>query len=375
VPGASDRRPVLPALLFGVAAIAGTGQRASADSSAPRPTAVDVAVMASGAEAEALAEAVAELGPHMGLRMRVAREEDAPSSPSPGDVFARVWIDARASDRIDVRIASAAGGSRPYERQLPRDGSLAVVTDEVAQVVGAALESMVAVEAREAVSGGADGAPKVGPGPTPASPAPASAAPEHSGQHGFGLDLAAFGSEEAISAGSGPVFGAGAAVAISAGRAPWRPSLWISGIYDTRFDVRNGSSTFDASTTSFRLVPSVEVIELDVAQVDFGVGGGLDLFRVAPLVVRSSTAVFDSRSTSADPLLTGQLLIRLRLAPQIALLCGFDLDYDWAPHPTTVAGDHPGARRGEFEASEFRPSVEFGLCVSLSKGGACGRPH
>jgi hypothetical protein len=332
--------------------------------------------MASSAEAEALAQAFAELGPRMGLRMRVAREEDAPSSPpSSGDVFARVWIDARSGDRVDVRIAPVAGGARPYERWLPRDGSVAVVTDEVAQVVGAALESMVAVEPRVTIHDGADGSPDVGPAPTNASPAPPSPAPAHSGQHGFGLDLAAFGSEEAISAGSGPVFGAGAAVAISAGRAPWRPSLWISGIYDTRFDVRNGNATFDAGTTSFRLVPSVELLELDVAQVDLGVGGGLDLFRVAPLVVRSSTAVFDSRSTSADPVLTGQLLIRLRLAPQIALLCGFDLDYDWAPHPTTVAGDRPGARRGEFDPSEFRPSVEFGLCVSLSSGGACSRPH
>jgi hypothetical protein len=234
---------------------------------------------------------------------------------------------------------------------------------------------MAAVAARESVDDGADGRPKPDPSPVQASPAPPSQAPQHSGQHGFGLDLAAFGSEEAISAGSGPVFGAGAAVAISAGRAPWRPSLWISGIYDARFDVRNGNATFDVGTTSFRLVPSVELIELDVAQVDVGVGGGLDLFRVAPLVVRSSTAVFDSRSTSADPVLTGQLSIRIRLAPQIALLCGFDLDDDWAPHSTTVAGDRPGTRRGEFEPSEFRPSVEFGLCVSLTSGGACGRPR
>jgi hypothetical protein len=373
VPGESDRRPVLPTIVFGLAAIAGTGRRALADSAAPRRTVVDVAVMASSAEAEALAEAFAELGPRMGLRMRVAREEDAPSSPpSSSEVFARVWIDARAGDRVDVRVAPAAG-ARPYERWLPRDGSVAVVTDEVAQVVGAALESMIAVEPRDPIDDRAGGSPEVGPGPTNAVPPPSS--PAHSGRHGFGLDLAAFGSEEAISAGSGPVFGAGAAVAISAGRAPWRPSLWISGIYDTRFDVRNGNATFDVGTTSFRLVPSVELIELDVAQVDFGVGGGLDLFRVAPLVVRSSTAVFDSRSTSADPILTGQLLIRLRLAPQIALLCGFDLDYDWAPHPTTVAADRPGARRGEFDPSEFRPSVEFGLCVSLSSGGACSRPR
>jgi hypothetical protein len=338
---------------------------------------VDAAIAASKPEADALVEAIEDVAGRLGLRVRIERRDDRPpSSVWPDDVVAGVWIDARAPDRIDIRMTSVRPGSAPrsFERSLAREGSNAVVVEEVAEVVYAALDSIraSAPEPPRAI----ESAPETR---APAAPDASEGAvhavsPRVRGQ-GFGLDAIAFGSERAMSARSGPVLGVGAGADVSFGRVPWRPSVWLSAAYGTRFDVQSGPVTFDVAASSFRLMPAVAILELDVMQMDLGVGGGVDLFRVAPLVVRNTQAAFGQPTTFADPVATGQLLVRLRLVSQVRMTFGFDVDYDCAPHEVSVPGGRPGRPPDTFEPWGLRPSLALGLCVPLSSGGACTSPR
>ena len=285
-----------------------------------------------------------------------------------------MWIDARAADRIDIRLTTPGRGVPPrtYDRTLARGGSAAILAEEVAQVVRAALESIL----ETAPQGPASALDEVSS--KPAASAPVSpddvppAAPRSHVQSSarFGLDAVAFVSERAISAVAGPIFGAGAAVTASVGRAPWRPTLWLSGAYDPRVDVQNGQVNFDVSVASFRLVPGVELVQLDALQADLGVGGGIDMFQVTPLVVRASRAVFDQPTMAVDPVLAGQLVMHLRIASQLRMTFGFNLDYDLSVHNTTPA-DHAGGPHDLFELWRLRPSTELGLCIPLWGEGAC----
>jgi hypothetical protein len=338
---------------------------------------VDTAIAASNSETAALVDAIDDLVGRLGLRVRVERRESPPAYSSwPDDVVAGVWIDARSPDRIDIRMTSVRPGSSPrsFERSLPREGSNAVAVEDVAQVVRAALESM---RASGADAPAAAASASAAPAPSaPDSPAVAvHSAPLHVGPRGFGLDAIAFASERAMSARSGPVFGVGAGFDVSLGHAPWRPGVWLSAAHGSRFDVQSGRVTFDVGASSFRLVPTIEILELEVMQVDVGVGGGLDLFQVAPLVVRDAQAAFGETASFADPVATGQLLVRLRLVSHLRMSFGFDVDYDCAPHETSVSSGGPRGPHDTFAPWLLRPALALGLCVPLSRGGACMSPR
>ena len=351
------------------------GPRAAVASESPRPSVVDTAIAGSTQEADAFVEALGDRVGRLGLRLRVERRQDAPDETSwAGDVVAGVWIDARSPGRIDLQMTRARGTPHSYDRSLVRDGSTAVVAEEIAQVVGAALESILATQPDDApipAAGDAPMPPEQAPAPREAMP-PVPPAPLTTSAR-VGLDVLAFVDERAMSALSGPVLGAGAAVVVSAPRAPLQPSLMASGAYDARFDVQRGQVTFDVGSSSLRLIPGVELVDLDALKVDVGAGGGIDVFEVSPLVVRQSLAVFDAPTRVVDPVLDVQLVMRLRLAAQVRMIFGFDLDYDCALHTTTAPDDHPGAPRSTFEPWRLRPAIELGLCVPLTGAGGCAK--
>jgi hypothetical protein len=377
--GRSDPRPARRATglwLWTVAiSIATPGLAAGSDD--PDRSFVDVAIDASDAEADALVGALGDLVPRSGLRVRVERRQDPPAESSgPDDAVAGVWIDASAPDQVDIRVTSARGGPRrSYERSLPRDGSTAVVAEEVSQVIRAELESIRATEPAQPAPRAPDPPSKPAsidaPRPAPGPPRPALEA-----QSGVGIDLLAFVGERAVSSLSGPVLGAGVAADVSVGRVAWRPSLWVSAAYDARFDaMQTRRVTFDVGSESLRLIPSVTLLALEAMQVEAGIGGGLDLFQVAPLAVRASMAVFDPPNRVVDPVLTGHLLLRLRLASHVRMIFGFSMDYDGLLHQTTAPPYRPDAPSSSFEPWRLRAAVEFGLCVPLSGAGACADPR
>jgi hypothetical protein len=363
IAGRPPRRVV--AALFAALAIAIARLAAAAT-----PTVV-VIVSATTADGDAIVEALGDLGARTDLRLTFERRGELPDAPWADDTLARAWIDARAPDHVDVRIVRR--GAAPYVRVLHREGSIAVVAEAVAQVMRGAVDSMVAMETPP------DAAPPLVPPPPPAMdpadlpPPESSPAPPVVPRSSLAVDVAAFGSEEALTSKAGPVFGAGAGAAVMAGHAPLRPGLWAAAAFDSRFSVQNGQVTFDVATTSFRLVSTLELVDLDVAQLDVGLGGGVDLLRVAPLVERPTGPVIDTPTSSVDPVLTGQIMLRLRLAPQVAILTGFDLDYDWTSHEETVVSDRPGGRHGTFDPWKVRPAVVFGLSVRL--WGETGNPR
>jgi hypothetical protein len=347
--------------------------RSARPSEADERPVFDAAIAATDTEATALVAAVEEVAARLGLRVRVEHRDAPPADASwPDDVIAGVWIDARAPDRIDVRTTSVRAGSpaRSFARSLARAGSPDVVVDEVAEIVRAALESVRASRLDPAdVDPGRRTAPAPEPPPTASTPSLS-----HEGPHGFGLDLIAFGSERAMSARSTPVLGAGAALEASFGRAPWRPSLWLSAAYGSRFDTEGGAVTFDAGASSLRLMPGVGLLDLDAMQLDLDVGGGVDFFGVSPLIVRGTQAMVGPTTRYADPVVTGQLLMRLRLVSQVRLTFGFDVDDAFATattHPTSVGIGRGTGPRDTFVPWTVRPAVAVGLCVPLSNGGAC----
>jgi hypothetical protein len=357
----------------------------------------DTAIAASDAEGSALVAAIEEVASGLGLRVRIEHRDAPPDDASwPDDVIAGVWIDARSPDRIEVRTTSGRAGSssrspsrppspsssrrpsrsppRSFARTLTRDGSEEVIVDEVAEVVRAALESVEAAGPETTGESAPDDVHPDGPDLVPSEPAespPASPPAPHERPHGFGLDLIAFGSERAMSARASPVLGAGAALEASFGRSPWRPSVWLSAAYGSRFDAQGGPVTFDAGASSLRLLPGIGLVDLEAMQLDLDVGGGVDLFSVSPLIVRGTQATVGPTTHSVDPIAAAQLLMRLRLVSQLRLTFGFDVDYDLAPHdppPPTGRGMEP---HSDFVPWTFRPAIAIGLCVPLSSGGAC----
>ena len=143
---------------------------------------------------------------------------------------------------------------------------------------------------------------------------------------GVGLDFGAAVTEQAVSPNSGPIFGVEAGVRISLPSR--RLGLVASGAYDPRFDAPNGPAISEVSVASFRLIPSIELIDLDTFGASLGGGGGGDLFSVAPLVVKGSMAKIEKAMDEVDPVVSGQLVLHLRLAGRLALIMAFDLDYE-----------------------------------------------
>jgi hypothetical protein len=338
-------------------------------------TAVVVTVSATTADGDALVEALGDLSARTDVHLTFERGEGAPADgPWAGDALARAWIDARAPDHVEVRI-TRPGAIAPYERVLNREGSIAVVAEAVAQVMRGAIDSMVAMDAPDAAPPPPPAA-TIDPADVPPPDVPP-AAPRLPRSR-TAVDVALFGSEEAITGGTGPVLGAGAAVAVMTGKAPLRPGVRVTAGFDSRFSAPSGQVTFDVGVTSFRVVPTLEVVDLEVAQLDVGLGAGLDLLRVSPLVDRPMGPTVEPPQNAVDPIATANLAMRLRLAPQVALLLGFNVDYDWTSQQETVLSDKPGGRRGTFDPWNLRPSVFFGLSVRLwgeAGGDGSGSPR
>ncbi len=335
---------------------------------------VDVAVAASPDEASALLDTLRELVARLGLGIRATTGEgppwtrlDAPPD-TPGE-RARVWIDARDAGAVSIDVCALGDGpaaaSPILHRTVPRDGSSAIVVDTVGHVVQATLESALLEPSPHAVPP----APLAPPPPVdvrgPAPPRPAVR------PSGLALDAAAFADGATVARGSGVELGGGGALVVSAGPIPWRPSLWLSASFQTPFDVRGPGVTLETSVSSFRGIPSVELLRFRPLQLDFGAGGGADLFHDTPRNPRGPFPANTQSQMHVTPVVAGQLLARLRLGPSARLLVGFDLDWDPGHHHYTVL-DQSGNASAVLQPSTVRPGALVGICVPLAGASACG---
>jgi hypothetical protein len=149
-----------------------------------------------------------------------------------------------------------------------------------------------------------------------------------------------------------------------------RPSLWIGGSYNAAFDTQEpGVVALETAVTSIRAVPSVELLALSLLQVDIGVGGGVDIFHTVPGSAGLSVAV-GSTKTLGDPVLTAQLIARIRVISGARLLVGVDVDDDIGRH-WYASKDGAGNSTSVLEPWPVRPSAMIGLCVPLVGTAAC----
>ncbi|MGO9837562.1 MAG: hypothetical protein ACLP1X_25505 [Polyangiaceae bacterium] len=340
---------------------------------------VDLAVAGSDDDVAALVEALRELVGRLGLGLRGVRAEAPPWSSNglsvPRDERARVFVDNRLADRIEITASVVTDGtaSAPVVRRVPRAESTAIVVEQVAHAVHATLESLL--------SGGV-------PPPEPSRPAPVveppivavEPAPPHDEappatparrRSGFGMDATAFASGRGMASSTGPVIGGGGAVNLTAWRGQWRPSLWLGGSYNATFAASEEPAvvTLATSVTSLRAVPNVELLDLSLLQVDLGVGAGVDVFHAVPENA-GANATLKASTTLADPLLCAQLVARIRFISSARIVIGLDVDYDVHPHHYIDSNS-----TAVLEPWPVRPSAMVGLCVPLVGTVACAGPE
>jgi hypothetical protein len=322
---------------------------------------------------EALRAPVESLGLQVHGAPALGEDTSASGASSRGDhgrARARVWIDARGEDRVEVLIqAGAADASSPVRRYVPRDSthtSRAILAEDVAYTVRSALESLLA--------------PPPAPSPAPVPPPPPAAAqpvppappppPVTSPPRYLGLDLAAFGSARGV-ASSAYAFGGGLAADFAfLGRKAWRPSLWVSGLINAPMDTRNYEVDLHTTMGSLRVVPSLDLPQLGSLRPAVGVGFGFDFMHIWTAETNVSPISLLAPSTFADDIVTAQLMARARLAPRLGFLMGFTLDCDPGPHHF-IQADQFGVLRDVLAPWLFRPGVVIGLCFLATGASGC----
>ena len=358
-----------------VVAAAGPSSRAFAQPSpAPRDDGeatgragrvVAVAIADDPDEYRALTEALAELFGRLGLRMEAQRVDERPwpaDGPPPfgrGGERARVWVDARTPTRVDVIVSVNRGGTfgRPVERSVVRTDPSAIVTEQVAHVAYAALESML------------DEPPPEPPPPAPNQPPPASPStrpePSKPSRPGVELDAAAFGSTRAVASTSGPAVGGGVAFAFSARRLPMHPGLWVTAGFDAPFDTTSEAMVLETSLSSFRVLPSVELFASSTVRLEVAAGAGIDLFHTIPRDSRRPSVELGSTRTLGDPVLAVQLIAELRVAWSARAFLAAGADYDFGVH-RYVSLPRTGPPDVVMQPWSIRPVALLGLSIPLA---------
>lgn len=354
----------------------------------------DVVIAGTDAEASAILAAVRAPLADLGLRVRASRAADLPG-PADGPLDlgarARVWIDARPVDRVDVVVAVPSGDRpRSVARSVARGDSRSIVAEEVAYVVRATLESLLAEPAPAAALPPPSAlAPPVAPSqlpspsPSPVTPiappdvepspqAPLPDRPTGSAAHpnrrsAFGLDAAAFGTARAI--GAAPAIGAGGALEAAPWGRVWRPALWLGGAYNAPFETRSPLVTLQTSLVSLRALADLELLRAGSLRVNAGAGGGIDVFHAVPLPAGSPFVTLGPTTTRVDPILAGRVLAAVHVEGGPSFLFAVDLDYDAQSHRYQASQAAGGPPTAVLDPWRVRPGGEVGLSIPLFGGG------
>lgn len=334
-----------------------------------------VSVAARSDESRALLDALREPLDSLGLLVRASRGDDGPPPmvSAPAGTRARVWIDARALDHVDIFVWTAVlAQGAPAHRVIPRSGSSAVVAEEVAYVVRATLESLLREPAPVASPLPVEitvtpPAPTADVLPPPPPPPPQT----RKTRERFGFDVSAFANAQGV-ASSTPAFGGGVGVeAAPWGARPFRPSLWIDASLNAPFDSVSPEATLETTLYSVRAIPAVELLQLGRFHLAAGAGFGIDILRSLPGQGSTSSVVnLGSTTVQTDPILEAQLLFHAPLARNAGVVIGLNIDYDVRPHYYSAID---GADTNTvFAPWAVRPSAILGLCLPLVGESACG---
>lgn len=290
----------------------------------------------------------------------------------------------RTATGTHVVVRSADPAASPVlDRIVPHDPSPAIDRERVALAVrGAAEAELVMEEERKARP---PPPPPADPGPIasampPPPPPTAEVAPPPSRPvvdraafpaerfatrppHGIAVDVATY-------AGAGLV-GKGDVVArvgggVTAGlRTGPRPSLTVAGLYGFPFDSGEGEDVVvRAHLVSARLLAGLEPLHGSRFALAFGLGGGFDVLTVAPSSDTLPANVLADDATRVNPVVTGAVTGRLRVASDVVLTLSFLGDVD--PATRRYVFLDRGNRETVFETWGFRPTILAGLAFTAA---------
>lgn len=315
---------------------------ASAQEAAPSRRVVEVLIAGGGPDAAPLEETVRELLSRLTLVMEsqtvghIDAEEASFRSTSRPSLLARVGVDLRVKDVAAVTVVDGRTGDVTLRRTVRRDGPPAVVREELAHVVQAAVDPMLLAE-RDRVSA----LPPAPPPPEPVAlpvptPAPAADAPPprdvaqtspDASRSPFALDLSTMAGAGSYASGAGAVARAGGGAAL-VWRRGLRPSVGLAAHYLFPFETGSDVALAHVGVASFRGAAALEIVGNTSFALDVAAGGGLDVLRVEP---RSNVLPADRLGATThrvDPIastaVTGHLAIGAGTA--LSLLVGADVD-------------------------------------------------
>jgi hypothetical protein len=374
------------ALALAVAHASGAGEREAYAQEAASPPArrvVEVLVAGGGTDAASLDDTVRELLGRLTLVMEsqavghIDADDATFRSTARPSLLARVGIDLRAHDIAVITIVDGRSGEVTVRRSIRRDGPAAVVREEVAHVVQAAVDPMLLAERDRAAAAPppAPPPPAASPAPPPvAAPAPVApplvaaldasptrdrAAGAQEGHAPLALDLSTMAGAGTFASGAGAVARAGGGAAL-VWRRGVRPSIGLGAQYVFPFETGSDLALAHVGVASFRGLAGLELYGSSTFAIDLGAGGGIDLLQVDP---RSNALPADrlgAPTGRVDPIATASVTGHLAIGAGTALSLMFATDVDLASRHWVVEGGG-GEPTDAFAPSRVRPLAMIGF--------------
>lgn len=332
---------------------------------------VEVHVAGAGSDAASLDDTMRELLGRLTLVMesqavaRIEPDDASFRSTARPSLLARVGIDLRARDTAVVTIVDGRTGEITVRRNVRREGPPAVVREELAHVVQAAIDPMVLMERDRA---NAPPPPPPEPvAPPAATPAPAADEPPRDVASGtpegsrspLALDLSTSAGASSYASGAGlvPRAGIGAALVLRRGV---RPSVGVTAHYLFPFEAGPESSFAHVGAAALRASTGLEVFGGRAFAMDVAAGAGVDVLRVDP---RSRTLPADrlgDATSRVSPVVVAGVTGHLALGGGTSLSLSLAADVDLTSRRWVVETDS-GLRSDAFAPSRVRPVAMLGF--------------
>jgi hypothetical protein len=383
-----EARAAAVAIAFAIAYVGGiAGEReahaqGAGAAQAPSRRVVEVLVAGGGDGAASLDDTVRELLGRLTLVMesqlvgRIDTDDPSFRSTARPSMLARVGIDLRSRDAAIVTIVDGRTGDITVRRSVRRDGPPAVVREELAHVVQAAIDPMLLAERDRTAAALPSPPPPPPPAPEPAPPPPppppvpvasadeppqrdsASSSPASPSRSPFALDVSTMAGAGSFASGAGAVARAGGGAALVYRRG-LRPSIGIAAHYVFPFETGSDIALARVAAASVRGLAAIEVLASSSFALDVAVGGGVDVLRVEP---RSSSLPSDRLGPTTgrvDPIATVAVTGHLGIAPGTSLSLMLAADVDFASRRWIV--DEDGRHDDAFAPSRVRPLAMLGF--------------
>ena len=372
--GAIRSRLALLAMALGIVSVmsfATGAARAQQDALTATPSRriVEVHVAGAGSDAASLDDTMRELLGRLALVMesqavrRIDPNDASFRSTARPSMLARVGIDLRARDTAVVTIVDGRTGDVSVHRNVRRDGSPAVVREELAHVVQAAIDPMVVIERDRANAA----VPPPPPPPAPAAAPPSEASPPRDvasvtaegSRSPVALDLSTSAGAGAYASGAGIVPRAGGAATLVYRRGV-QPSVGVSAHYLFPFDTRSDVVLAHVGVASVRGMLGAQIFGKSALAIDVVAGGGVDALRVEARSNVLPSGRLGAATSRVNPVATFGAAFHLSMAAGTSLSLMLGADVDLASRRWVLESD-AGLRTEAFVPSRLRPSAMLGF--------------